>query len=217
MPNESQTVTFGKYKGQSLEGLIADKSYTAWLVAQDWFRERYQSIYHAIVNNSGEASEPPGLNAMLHVYRCEGYEKVLAVFLAAVHKAAGADGETACLIEHPSKKVIDSLTKGRKLPWNIAKDVSVTDLYVSDIEIDIEINSYFSDDDEKQILGIYGFDEDGKWRSYINVDFVRQCFEDGEKGRKCLAEFLVPPKKRYPEYEVTTRSDGINAKLAAEK
>ncbi|MDR2560745.1 MAG: hypothetical protein LBC63_03105 [Holophagales bacterium] len=192
MSNESQTVPFGKYKGQPLEVLIADKSYTAWLVAQDWFRERYQSIYQAIVNYS------PGLNAMLHVYQCEGYEEELAEFLAAVHKAAGAHGETACLIEHPNKNVIDSLTKGWKLPWTIAKNVSITDLYASDIEIDIEINSYSSDDDEKQILGIYGSDEDGKWRSYINVDFVRQCFEDGEKGRKRLAEFLVPPKKTYP-------------------
>ncbi len=48
-------VPFGKYKGQPVEALRADQAYADWLVAQDWFRERYQPIYQFIINNFSRA------------------------------------------------------------------------------------------------------------------------------------------------------------------
>lgn len=33
----SSIVPFGKYKGQSVEAMIADGSYCEWLLAQPWF------------------------------------------------------------------------------------------------------------------------------------------------------------------------------------
>jgi hypothetical protein len=57
-------VPFGKYKGQPIETLRADAGYVDWLMAQDWFRERYQPIYQIVVNNFGEPSETPEHNRL---------------------------------------------------------------------------------------------------------------------------------------------------------
>ena len=57
-------VPFGKYKGQPVEALAADRQYFEWLSAQAWFRERYQNIYTLIVNNFAEPDETPEHNAL---------------------------------------------------------------------------------------------------------------------------------------------------------
>ena len=59
-----QVVPFGKYKGQPLEALAADREYLTWLQGQSWFRERYQQIYALIINNFGEVADTPEHNAM---------------------------------------------------------------------------------------------------------------------------------------------------------
>ena len=51
-------IPFGKYKGQPVDVLAADRDYAEWLQQQDWFRERYQvSLYTIIINNFGEPDD----------------------------------------------------------------------------------------------------------------------------------------------------------------
>lgn len=57
-------VPFGKYKGKPVETLRADAGYCEWLMAQDWFRQRYQGIYTLVINNFGEPSETPEHNRL---------------------------------------------------------------------------------------------------------------------------------------------------------
>lgn len=45
-------VPFGKYKGRPVTDLISDRSYTDWLAAQPWFRERYSNIYNVIITGT---------------------------------------------------------------------------------------------------------------------------------------------------------------------
>jgi len=57
-------VPFGKYKGQPVEVLAQDKGYVEWMLAQDWFRERYASFHTLIVNNFSTDSETPEHNSL---------------------------------------------------------------------------------------------------------------------------------------------------------
>jgi hypothetical protein len=57
-------VPFGKYRGQPLEALAADRAYTDWLAAQPWFRDRYASLYTIIINNFSPPSDTPEHNAL---------------------------------------------------------------------------------------------------------------------------------------------------------
>jgi hypothetical protein len=62
--SDDKIVTFGKYKGQPVEALAADRQYFEWLSGQAWFRERYQNIYTLIVNNFAEPNETPEHNRL---------------------------------------------------------------------------------------------------------------------------------------------------------
>ena len=62
--NSPQIIPFGKYKGKPVEVLQQDHDYAQWLMAQPWFRERFQPTYNLIVNNFGEPSETPEHNAL---------------------------------------------------------------------------------------------------------------------------------------------------------
>jgi hypothetical protein len=44
----SAVVPFGKHKGQTVERLVRDKEYTAWLLKQSWFRQH--KIYQCVVD-----------------------------------------------------------------------------------------------------------------------------------------------------------------------
>ena len=57
-------IPFGKYKGQPVEILQGDSDYLQWLLAQDWFRTRFASVYNVVINYSGEATETPEHNAL---------------------------------------------------------------------------------------------------------------------------------------------------------
>jgi hypothetical protein len=57
-------VPFGKYKGQPVEVLAADKSYCEWLAGQEWFRTRFTAIHTLIVNNFAAPHETPEHNAL---------------------------------------------------------------------------------------------------------------------------------------------------------
>lgn len=57
-------VPFGKYKGQPIESLAADRGYCDWLMAQDWFASRFPAIRTVIINNFAEPAETPEHNAL---------------------------------------------------------------------------------------------------------------------------------------------------------
>jgi hypothetical protein len=76
MMKDTQTagvVPFGKYKGQPIESMRADAAYCDWLMAQNWFRERYTPIYQIIVNNFGEPSETPEHNRLQARFLDDGF------------------------------------------------------------------------------------------------------------------------------------------------
>lgn len=59
-------VPIGKYKGQPLERLMADQSYSEWLLAQAWFVDRYAELAQLL--RMGRLTEPqdtPEHNAMV--------------------------------------------------------------------------------------------------------------------------------------------------------
>jgi hypothetical protein len=57
-------ISFGKYRGQPVEVLAGDESYRDWVMAQNWFRERYPQLRTIIINNFREPSETPDHNAL---------------------------------------------------------------------------------------------------------------------------------------------------------
>ena len=61
---EPKVVAFGKYKGRSVDELVADTSYTEWLQAQDWFRLRHVDLYQVIINRGAEPQDTPEHNAL---------------------------------------------------------------------------------------------------------------------------------------------------------
>lgn len=60
----NEIIPFGKYKGQPVEVLQNDPQYYDWLMAQDWFQQKFKNIYTVVVNNFSEPSETPEHNAM---------------------------------------------------------------------------------------------------------------------------------------------------------
>lgn len=60
----STLVPFGKYKGQPVERMIADRDYCEWLAGQEWFRSRYAQIHTLVINYGAEPEETPEHNRM---------------------------------------------------------------------------------------------------------------------------------------------------------
>lgn len=44
----SDTITFGKYKNGTLDQILKDRSYCAWLLKQDWFVTNYVYLYNRV-------------------------------------------------------------------------------------------------------------------------------------------------------------------------
>jgi uncharacterized protein (DUF3820 family) len=57
-------VPFGKYKGQPVERLLEDKDYAEWLMAQDWFKNRFGPLYTVVINHGQEPVDTPEHNAL---------------------------------------------------------------------------------------------------------------------------------------------------------
>lgn len=60
----NEVIPFGKYRGQPIEAMAADRQYLDWLIGQDWFRERHQNLYTIVINNFGEPEETPEHNRL---------------------------------------------------------------------------------------------------------------------------------------------------------
>lgn len=48
MELNQDTITFGKYKGESLYKVLKDRSYCAWLLEQEWFENNYEYLYNRV-------------------------------------------------------------------------------------------------------------------------------------------------------------------------
>ena len=42
------TITFGKYKNNTLEQVLKDRQYCKWLIEQDWFKNNYEFLFNRI-------------------------------------------------------------------------------------------------------------------------------------------------------------------------
>jgi len=45
---KQDSITFGKYKGTSLERVLRDRKYCEWLLEQDWFQNNYEWLYNRV-------------------------------------------------------------------------------------------------------------------------------------------------------------------------
>lgn len=59
-----EIITFGKHKGKPVFALAEDKSYTEWLLAQPWFKEKYINVYNVVINNFRQHDDTPEHNGM---------------------------------------------------------------------------------------------------------------------------------------------------------
>jgi len=81
MDKPMKILPFGKYKGQPVEVLEQDQQYRDWLLAQPWFRERFQLIHTYIVNNFGAPAETPEHNALQARFLDESFRNALGELL----------------------------------------------------------------------------------------------------------------------------------------
>jgi len=68
---DNTLVPFGKFVGQPLEVLLADKSYCAWMVGQASIREQYPELCNLVFNEHGGALKTPNHNRMQSEYVTE--------------------------------------------------------------------------------------------------------------------------------------------------
>lgn len=45
---QQDVITFGKYKNNTLDCILKDRSYCTWLLKQDWFRNNYEYLYNRV-------------------------------------------------------------------------------------------------------------------------------------------------------------------------
>jgi uncharacterized protein (DUF3820 family) len=50
MGNNKILMNFGKYKNQSIDKVFHDKYYYNWIIKQDFFKQKYQELYNALIN-----------------------------------------------------------------------------------------------------------------------------------------------------------------------
>lgn len=44
----TDTITFGKYKNQTINEILKDRSYCSWLLEQDWFQKNYEYLFNRV-------------------------------------------------------------------------------------------------------------------------------------------------------------------------
>jgi hypothetical protein len=76
-----QLIPFGKYKGKPVEILAEDKDYTNWLLAQPWFKTKYQNIHMIVINNFHAPVDTPEHNELQVKFLDKKYALKLAYLL----------------------------------------------------------------------------------------------------------------------------------------
>jgi uncharacterized protein (DUF3820 family) len=118
----SAIVPFGKYKGQPLEALRADRGYLDWLVGQDWFRARHTAMYQIIVNNFGEPAETPEHNRLQNRFLddgfCQAFSRKWKSFVDSrdhlvndIKLLKGKRGTTNSLYDYVSREIEDNIAR----------------------------------------------------------------------------------------------------------
>jgi hypothetical protein len=148
-----ELVPFGKYKGKPVEVLMADTGYRDWLMAQPWFRDRFQVVYQTIVNYGGEPADTPEHSQLqasfLDDSRCLALAKLLYAPGLFDGTAAGPllrqpqfgqyTGSTGSdLVErleaHLWPTIVDARVAGRAFEaggWDVVFDLSPAGLYLA--------------------------------------------------------------------------------------
>ncbi len=76
-------IPFGKYKDMPIEALSQDKKYLDWLLAQNWFAEKYRDLHTIIINNFQEPTDTPEHNKLQALFLNNEYcEKFIKVILS---------------------------------------------------------------------------------------------------------------------------------------
>lgn len=44
------TITFGKYKGKSIDIMLKDRTYCNWIIQEEWFEKNYEYLYNKVIN-----------------------------------------------------------------------------------------------------------------------------------------------------------------------
>ena len=77
---DALTVSFGKYKGQSVAVMLADKQYVTWLCQQSWFAKSQPIIYNIVNQVAPDRDAPtPEHNALQNLFLDADYCKRLLV------------------------------------------------------------------------------------------------------------------------------------------
>lgn len=76
-----EIIPFGKHKGKPVFTLAEDKSYTEWLLAQPWFKEKHLNIYNVVINNFRQHDDTPEHNAMQIKFLDQSYALKFAYYL----------------------------------------------------------------------------------------------------------------------------------------
>lgn len=79
--SEPELIPFGKYRGMPVEAVLEDRQYAEWLIAQGWFRERYQNLYITIQNGGSQPDMTPEHNRMQARFLNEEYARKFLCFI----------------------------------------------------------------------------------------------------------------------------------------
>jgi hypothetical protein len=191
----NSTIPFGKYKGQPIEILQNDSKYTDWLLAQDWFREKFASHYTFIVNNFAEPSCTPEHNRLQMMFMDNNFGLSLLVHI-------GDDGSWISeeqAIEACQKIKQDREVKGKSSlryhnDWTKKFEVSGWDVYLKRVTY-ADYHAY-NPELEKDIFYAGGI-------AYIEIkphlsdDYpavlrqIKARKSRGHEGRNCFTVLLV--------------------------
>jgi hypothetical protein len=75
---DENIIPFGKYKGEPVEILAADKKYKEWLMRQTWFKEEHFLLYSIVLNNFRKAFDSPEFNRIKLLFENPVYRIKLA-------------------------------------------------------------------------------------------------------------------------------------------
>jgi hypothetical protein len=125
----NKIVPFGKYKGQPLEVMVADRDYVQWLMAQDWFRDK--PLYQVIINSGAEPQETPEHNALQVLFLDPGFSLRFARHV-----------EPGCEVE-ARRSMLAELSKARSDRWVAKEDLATLDLINGAYEMAIKFEPKF--------------------------------------------------------------------------
>ena len=152
-------VPFGRYKGQSIENLIADKSYCQWISQQEFFRNKFSNLYTIIHNNNVSTRDipTPEHNKLQNMFLKESYIEAICkeLFLENIQTFALRYGkkefnqyitnlQTKCPVDHVRfyeafKSVYDKIdVKHDSICGNIGARATFEAKYNWDVEFDCE-------------------------------------------------------------------------------